>query len=284
MSKELETIVEVSCFEHVYMDQTKVELCGIQLTVDKGEKVALLGPNGGGKTTIIRHILGLLTPSHGKVSVFGVNPRKDFDKIRHKIGVVMQSVEEQLIGPTVIEDVMFSPLNYGCSKHEAKEMALEALDLFGITNLQDKIIHYLSGGEKRKVALAGAIVMKPDLLVLDEPFSALDIKSQRELINLINKICKERQLSVVMSTHDVESVAEFADTMYLISSKNKISRKGTPREILNMKDELEKFHLEEPSIIKLFNALKSNGIELGEPINTEEATEMLLEKLKNRIV
>jgi len=272
----MEKIIEISCFEHVYPDKTKIELCGIEFTVCKGEKVALLGPSGGGKTTLIKHILGLLTPSHGEIRVFGVDPYREYDKIKQKIGVVLQNVDEQLIGPTVLEDVMFSPLNYGYSQKESKEMALKILEQFGIYDLKDKIIHYLSGGEKRKVALAGALVLNPELLVLDEPFSGLDIRSEKEFIKLINKICEEMQISVVISTHNVELVSEFADTMYLISSKNRLSTKGNPREILYMEEELKNYNLEEPTIVKLFNSLKKTGFSFEtNPINVEEAVEAL---------
>lgn len=275
----MDRIVEISCFEHIYPDQTKIEICGIEFIVNRGEKVAILGPNGGGKTTLIKHMLGVLTPSHGQIRVFGLNPAKDFDKIRPRMGVVLQSVEEQLIGPTVLDDIVFSPLNYGYSNQQAIDMAYEIMDRLGIMQLKDKIIHYLSGGEKRKVALAGALVLNPELLVLDEPFSALDLKSQRELIDLINDISKERNISAVISTHDVELVSEFADTMYLISSLKGISRKGTPREIFSLKDELKNYNLEEPNIIKLFNSLQDKGFDLGNPITVSEAVDLLKNNL-----
>lgn len=272
----MEKIIEISCFEHIYPDETKIELCGIEFTVCKGEKVALLGPSGGGKTTLIKHILGLLTPSHGEIRVFGIDPYKDYKKIRHKIGVVLQNVDEQLIGPTVLEDIMFSPLNYGYSREKSKELALNILCQFGIEDLKDKIIHYLSGGEKRKVALAGALVLCPELLILDEPFAGLDIKSEKEFIGLINKTCEEMNISVVISTHNVELVSEFADTMYLISSKNRLSTKGTPREILYMKEELDNYSLEEPTIVKLFHELEKTGLKAEtKPINVSEAVEIL---------
>lgn len=272
----MEKIIEISCFEHIYPDETKIELCGIEFTVFRGEKVALLGPSGGGKTTLIKHILGLLTPSHGEIKVFSVDPYKDYKKIRQKIGVVLQNVDEQLIGPTVLEDVMFSPLNYGYSKEQSKELALNILNQFGIEDLKDKIIHYLSGGEKRKVALAGALVLCPELLVLDEPFSGLDIKSEKEFISLINKTCEEMNISVVISTHNVELVSEFADTMYLISSKNRLSTKGTPKEILYMNERLNDYNLEEPTIVKLFHELEKTGFTTeAKPINVSEAVEIL---------
>lgn len=275
----MEKIVEINCLEHIYPDKTKVELCGIELSINRGEKVALLGPSGSGKTTILKHITGLLSPSLGTVKVFGIEPSKDYSKIRSKIGVVLQNVEEQLIGPTVLEDVMFSPLNYGISKKQSLEMAEKILAELDITHLKDKIIHYLSGGEKRKIALAGALVMKPELLALDEPFSGLDIKSQRSYISLIEGYCRENQISVIISTHNVELISEFADTMYLISSKNNLSRKGTPKELFDQPEEMKKFNLEEPVIVKLFNRLKQSGISLKTPANFEDAANILLEKI-----
>jgi cobalt/nickel transport system ATP-binding protein len=275
----MDKIIEISCFEHIYPDKTKIELCGIEFVVNKGEKVAILGPNGGGKTTLIKHILGILTPSHGQIRVFGVDPAKEFKKIRKRMGIVLQSVDEQLIGPTVIDDIMFSPLNYGHSRKESLDMAHEIMEALEISHLEDKVIHYLSGGEKRKVALAGALVLNPELLVMDEPFSALDLKSQRELICLINRISRDKNISVVISTHDVELVAEFADTMYLISAKNGISRKGTPEEILYLNHELQYYHLDEPDIVKLFNILKDKGYALGNPVTVKEAVDILSQKL-----
>ncbi len=276
----MDKIVEINCLEHIYSDKTKVEICGIELAVNSGEKVAVLGPSGSGKTTILKHITGLLSPSNGTVRVFGVDPSKEYSKIRNKIGVILQNVEEQLIGPTVLEDVMFSPLNYGYSRKESGEMAENILSELDITHLKDKIIHYLSGGEKRKVALAGALVMNPELLVLDEPFSGLDIKTERSYVRIINDICRKKRISVIISTHNVETIADFADTIYLISSKNNISRKGTPKELFSSPEELDSFNLEEPAVIKLFNRLKENGIDVEIPTTLDEALNSLLSRLR----
>jgi len=271
-----EDIIKIECFEHIYPDKTRIELCGLEFCVKKGEKTAILGPNGSGKTTLIRHILGLLTPSKGDVRVFNVDPSKEYKKIRKKIGVVLQNVEEQLIGPTVLDDIMFSPVNFGFSEVKAAEMAVDIMKKLNIIDLKDKVIHYLSGGEKRKVALAGAMVMSPELLVLDEPFSNLDKKSEIEFISLINSFCKEKEISVVISTHDIEFIAEFIDKVYLIS-KNRISKKGTPREILYLKDEISEYNLQEPSLVKVFSRLKDDGIDIGSPISANEAYDILKE-------
>lgn len=276
----MEKIIEIRCLEHTYQDKTTVELCGINFIVNKGEKIALLGPNGGGKTTLIKHIIGLLRPTQtDSIKVFGLDPSKEFNKIRKRIGVVLQSIDEQLIGPTVLDDILFAPLNYGYSKDESLQMAYNIMEKFDITGLKNKIIHYLSGGEKRKVALAGALVTKPELLILDEPFAALDAKSQLELVDIINKYSIENQISIVLTTHEVELVSRFADTLYLIASGNKISSKGTPKEIFSQPELLEEFNLQQPSIIKLFYMLNESGISLKIPQNTEEAFDILREEL-----
>lgn len=271
----MEKIIELSCLEHIYRDSTNIELCGLDFTVVKGEKVAILGPNGGGKTTLVKHLIGLLSPSKGTVRVFGLNPVTDFNKVREKIGVVLQSVDEQLIGPTVFDDVLFSPLNYNYPPEEAIKMATQVMEDLDITHLKDKVIHYLSGGEKRKVALAGALVLKPELLILDEPFVGLDVKSQIELIKIINRISDENKISVVLTTHDVELVPQFADTMYLISSGNRMSQKGTPKEIFSQPELLETFNLHQPSITRLFDMLNKEGKEFGYPLSVEEAFKLL---------
>ncbi|OGI04250.1 MAG: hypothetical protein A2Y25_09250 [Candidatus Melainabacteria bacterium GWF2_37_15] len=271
----MEKIVEINCLEHIYPDRTRLEICGIELFVGRGERVAVLGPSGSGKTTLLKHIVGLLTPSNGLVKVFGVDPAKEYKKIRQKIGVILQNVEEQLIGPTVLEDVMFSPLNYGYSKEQAEQMAEKVLSELEITHLKHKIIHYLSGGEKRKVALAGALVMKPELLVLDEPFAGLDIKTEKTYIKLIKDYSQENNISVIVSLHNVELVSEFADTVYLISSRDNAIKKGTPAEIFSQPAELQKFNLEEPVMVKLFNRLKQSGLDVKIPVNVDEATQII---------
>jgi len=277
----MDKIIEINCLEHIYPDKTKIEMCGVELAVYQGEKVAILGPSGSGKTTILKHITGLLSPSNGIVRVFGYDPAKNYGKIRSKIGVILQNVEEQLIGPTVFEDVMFSPLNYGYSREKSMEMAEKILSELEITYLKNKIIHYLSGGEKRKVALAGALVMSPELLILDEPFSGLDIKTEKSYVNLINGFCREKHISVIISTHNIEIISDFADTIFLISSKNNIYRKGTPKELFSQPEELRMFNLEEPVLIKLFNRLRQTGIDIEIPMSYQEAEEILLQRLKN---
>lgn len=278
----MDKVIEVKCFEHTYNDNTTVEMCGIDFIARRGEKIAILGPNGGGKTTLIKHIVGILKPNkHGIVNVLGVDPTKDFNKIRSRLGIVLQSVDEQLIGPTVLDDVLFSPLNYNYSHDEALKLANNALEMLNITHLKDKVIHYLSGGEKRKVALAGALVLNPELLILDEPFAALDMQSQIELVEIINNICKTLEITVILTTHDVNLVTKFADMVYLISSRH-TSQKGTPKELFSQPGLLQQYNLEQPIIIQLFQELKKKNINLDVPSSLEEAVEILTASITNK--
>ena len=180
-------VVRVSCVRHSYEDGTSVHLCGLDFVAMRGTRTVLLGPNGSGKTTLIYHVLGLLRAQEGLVNVFGVDPSKEWAAIRRRIGVVLQNVDEQLLMPTVADDVAFSPRQYGLPESEVHERVGNALNLLGIAELAERVPHDLSGGEKRKVALAGALVMEPELLVLDEPFEGLDPAARVSLVALIER-------------------------------------------------------------------------------------------------
>ena len=274
----MEEIVRISCVKHIYPDTTEVHLCGLDFVVRKGERVVILGPNGSGKTTLLFHILGILVPDEGAVRVFGCNPARDYDKIRKRIGVVLQNVEEQIIAPTVEDDVSFSPRNYGYSEAETKELVGEALELLNIGHIRKKICHYLSGGEKRKVALAGAIVLKPDLLVLDEPFEGLDPKSRRELSVLLNRLNRERGMAVIMSTHDINIVSRMADFVYVLGQGGDILFMDTPADIFTRAEYLRQSSLDFPILIELFKELKDRGLPVSLPADVAEAVRQI-EKL-----
>jgi len=268
---EMEEIVEIDCITHIYPDLTKVQICGLEFAVHRGERVCILGANGCGKTTLLKHLVGLLMPKEGSVRVFGMDPWKDYSKIREKIGVVMQDVDEQILGPTVYDDILFAPLNYGIPIAKAEALAQEVIESLHMENLQRKIVHYLSGGEKRKVALAGALVLKPELLILDEPFAGLDPLSRRELIQILNALNRERQVTIIMTLHEVDLVPEVADILYLMHGHGDISERGTPEEIFSRFRDLEQFNLDEPTLTKLFKGLRSEGLDFGDPLRLDDA-------------
>jgi len=251
-----EEIVRISCVRHTYEDGTSVHLCGLDFLAHRGARVAVLGPNGAGKTTMLFHILGLLTPQEGEVRVFGVEPAAEWRAIRRRIGVVLQNVDEQLLAPTVLDDVAFSPRQYGLPESEALERAHHALGLLNIEHLADRVPHNLSGGEKRKVALAGALVMDPELLVLDEPFEGLDPTSRAGLLGLLDTLARERGMTIVLTTHDIDTVPEFADFAYVLGPGGKIALYSTPEELFASADVLAEGNIKPPVLAELFARLR----------------------------
>jgi cobalt/nickel transport system ATP-binding protein len=275
-----DTVVRVSCVKHSYEDGTHVDLCGLEFTADRGSRVAILGPNGAGKTTMLFHILGLLAPQEGTVEVFGVQPSSRWADIRRRIGVVLQNVDEQIISPTVYDDVAFSPRQYGLAEAQVREMAEAALELLGIEHLATRVPHNLSGGEKRKVALAGALVMRPDLLVLDEPFEGLDPTSRTGLIALLRTLAEDRGVTIVMSTHDIDTVPEFADYAYVLQQGGQIVLKGTPAEVFARVDLMAAGNIRPPILAELFARLREADPSAPAPALTVEDAVAELERWK----
>lgn len=266
-----ERIIQVDCITHVYPDMTKVQICGIDFVVNRGERVSILGSNGCGKTTLLKHLMGILVPRDGSVRVFGVDPGKEYSNIRQKIGVVMQDVDEQILGPTVYDDILFAPLNYGMNRAEAGRLAGSVIERLNLGSIKDKIVNYLSGGEKKKVALAGALVTEPELLILDEPFTGLDPLSKRDLIRILNELNREKGITFIMTLHEVDLVPEVADVLYLMHGHGDLSERGRPDEIFGKFKDLESFNLEEPTLTRLFKGLKKEGLDFGEPLQVDEA-------------
>ncbi|MEK6698055.1 MAG: ABC transporter ATP-binding protein [Nitrospirota bacterium] len=275
----METIVAVSCLKHIYPDTTEIHICGLDFLVNRGERVVVLGGNGSGKTTLLYHILGLLKPDEGKVSVFGVNPASEYKALRERIGVLLQNVEEQILSPTVWEDISFSPRNYGYAKEKTGRMVEEVMAELGIAHLRDRICHYLSGGEKRKVALAGALVMRPELLVLDEPFEGLDTRSRTELVEILNRRNREG-MTIIMSTHDVNLVRSFADQAYVLAKGRGVITAGTPSDIFMQIEALRTSNIDPPVLTELFLKLRKEGIAVDIPAHVDQAADDLVRLIR----
>ena len=270
-----DVIVSVSCLKHVYPDTTEIHICGLDFVVNKGERVVVLGGNGSGKTTLLFHILGLLKPDEGNVSVFGINPAEQYNTIRERIGVLLQNVDDQILSPTVWDDISFSPRNYGYGKDEISRMVEQIISELGIQHLRDKICHYLSGGEKRKVALAGALVMRPKLLILDEPFEGLDNRSRTELVTLLNAY-NQAGMTIIMSTHDLNLVASFADRVYVLARGRGVISAGTPSAIFMQADALRATNIDPPLLTELFIRLRERGVSVEVPVLIDQAVEDLI--------
>lgn len=255
-------------------------LKGVSLEIAQGERIALLGPNGSGKSTLILLIAGLLRPNSGEIKVFGEKTTsKDFQKWRSRIGVVFQDPDDQLFTPSVIEDIEYGPKNLKIPDQDIKTQSTQTLEKMGITHLKHRPPHRLSFGEKKKVALSTALILKPELLILDEPTANLDLTARRKLINTLNELSKVGT-TIIISTHDAEAIPELADRIVVISQGIKLGE-GKTSEILQDKDMLTQSGLEPPTIVSLFTELKNQGLIQKIPLTLEEGKEELIKALKS---
>ena len=223
-------LIHVDCASHTYPDGS-VGIHDMCFFVLKNEIVALCGPNGSGKSTLIEHLNGILTPSEGDIWVNGRSitsgERTDLWK---EVGVVFQRSDDQLFAPTVLDDVMFGPLNLGMPADEAKAAAMEALGAVGAADLIQKLPNYLSGGQKRLVSIAGILAMKPKVIALDEPTSDLDPVHSEMIERLILDLKTMHGISVVIATHDLDLAARVADRICLVKNGS-VFAEGEPQEI-----------------------------------------------------
>jgi cobalt/nickel transport system ATP-binding protein len=253
-------------------------LQGVSLEIKKGEKVAILGPNGSGKSTLILLIAGLLSPTKGQIKVFGqLTSSKDFPKLRSRIGIVFQDPDDQLFTPTVKEDIEYGPKNLGLPAEVISERCDHILEDIGISHLKDRPPHRLSFGEKKKVSLATALILRPELLILDEPTANLDLVSRRGLIDLLNELNAEGT-TIIVSTHDVEALPELADRVIVVSHGSLLGG-GEMHKVLQDVALLDSAGLELPSIARLFTKLKDLGLVDSVPITYDEALGLLQKTL-----
>ena len=219
-------------------------LDGVSLTVARGERVALLGPNGAGKTTLVLHLNGILSGGSGTVSVGGLtvaNDRATLTEIRRRVGIVFQDPDDQLFLPTVGEDVAFGPANLGLRGAELEARVTEALDAVGMREHRDRIPHHLSFGQRRRVAVATVLAMRPEILVLDEPSSNLDPASRRELADILRSL----PVTVLMVTHDLPYALELCDRSVILND-GRIVADDTTRTLLADRETLARNRLELP--------------------------------------
>lgn len=212
-----------------YPDGTPA-LKGIDLSIPDGEFLLLCGPNGSGKTTLIRHLNGLLRPSSGTVSVDGYDTVKFPKEALQRVGMLFQDADSQIVGETIWEDVAFGPENLGCSPEEVACRVKKALQMVGLEHLRDKPCHLLSGGEKRRVAIAGVLAMQPRVLVFDEPFANLDYLGTCQVLKQIIGL-HLRGHTVIVASHDVEKVINHVDRVVVVHSGT-LAAKGCPSEIV----------------------------------------------------
>lgn len=250
------SIIEAKDITYYYPDGTKA-LEKVNFKAEDGKIVALLGANGAGKSTLFLHFNGILRPSSGSVIING-NPveydKKGLMKVRQTVGIVFQNPDDQLFAPTVIEDVAFGPMNMGLPKDEVERRVKEALKKVGMEGFEKKPPHHLSGGQKKRVAIAGILAMKPKIMVLDEPTSGLDPKGASQILRILYEL-NGGGMTIVISTHDVDSVPLYADRIYIIS-KGKIIKEGTPREVFEDVNTIRGADLRLPRIAHLVEILQ----------------------------
>ncbi|MBE5937428.1 MAG: energy-coupling factor transporter ATPase [Lachnospiraceae bacterium] len=244
----------------------RIALANINLVINDNEFVGIIGHTGSGKSTLIQHLNGLLKPTRGSVYYNGADIfDKDYSKkqLRREVGMVFQYPEYQLFENSVIEDVKFGPRNLGMSNLDVDICSYDALKKVGIPDsLIDASPFKLSGGEQRRVAIAGVLAMKPKVLILDEPTAGLDPKGRDTILQLIAKLRKEENITVILVSHSMEDVAKYADRLVVLN-EGMVYAEGTPQKVFEQYAKLEKIGLAAPQTVYLINKLRENGIEIS---------------------
>ena len=280
-------ILKIENLSYVYGKGTpfeKVALDNVSVSFEKGKITGLIGHTGSGKSTLVNLLNGLYRPTSGKVYLDGKdiweNP-KEISKIRFKVGLVMQYPEYQLFDETVRMDIGFGPRNLGLSDAEVEERVIEAAQFAGVSpELLDKSPFELSGGQKRRVAIAGIIAMRPDVLVLDEPAAGLDPRGRREILGSLRAYADRMNASVILVSHSMEDMAHYCDNVVVMNSA-KVYRTGTVKEIFSEADALISVGLDVPMISRVAGELTKRGIRLsGELYTVEGVRAAILEYVK----
>ncbi len=233
-------MIQIQNLHHRYPDGTYA-LRGINLTISQGEFLLICGPNGSGKTTLLRMMSGLLKPSDGYILINGFDSAKDAYRVRQIVGMVFQDPDSQIVGETVREDVAFGPENLCLSQKEINERVGRAIEKMGLQGLSEKPCYLLSGGEKRRLAIAGVMAMKPEVILFDEPFSHLDYPGIQEVLKYMIQLHREGH-TLIVTTHDVEKVICHVDRIAILQN-GEIKASGSPE---NLVKELSRFGVRPP--------------------------------------
>ena len=276
-------MLEVRNIKYSYNNDYQA-LKGVSLKIEKGEMVALLGKNGAGKSTLFLHLNGIYEPDEGKVFIDGEElkyDKKSLLKFRQKVGIVFQNPDDQIFAPTVEEDVAFGPLNLGLSMGEVQDRVEEALERVGMSGFEKTAPHHLSGGQKKRVAIAGILAMKPEIMVLDEPTAGLDPQGVTNLVKLLKEL-NDEGITIVISTHEVDLVPDYANRVFVLVGGELIAE-GTPKDIFSQPDILESANLKIPIVTELFQQIEAEGFDMDNdyPLTVKEAKEKFL-KLVNK--
>ena len=258
----------------------------VSLTIGKGEFIGMIGHTGSGKSTLVQFMNGLVRASEGRVLVDGKNIADEgypLRELRCRVGVVFQYPEYQLFETDVLSDVSFGPKNQGLSAEEVRRRAKEALRAVGIgEHYENRSPFELSGGQKRRVAIAGILAMNPELLVLDEPTAGMDPKGRREILNLLRRLHHEKEISIVLVSHSMEDVAKYVSRIVVLD-QGRILWDDTPRNVFAHVKELEEVGLAAPQVTYIMSKLRERGWDLDASVTTiNEAVEEILSGIKAR--
>jgi len=281
--------IKIENLQHVYMLKTpfeKVALNNINIEIKDGEFVALIGHTGSGKSTLIQHMNGLLKPTLGKIVVDGIDitdKNVNLIDIRKKVGLVFQYPEYQLFEETIEKDIEFGPRNLGLAKEEITKRVKRAMNMVGLDYEEYKEISPfdLSGGQKRRVAIAGVIAMEPKVLILDEPTAGLDPKGRDDILEQIRILHKEYKMTIIIVSHSMEDVANIAEKI-IVMNGGEVALDGTPNEVFKEVEKLESMGLAVPQVTYLMRELKRRGFNINDNIYTiSKAKEELLKFFKD---
>ena len=269
--------IKIENLTHVYMPKTPFEkkaLDNVNLTIEDGEFLALIGHTGSGKSTLIQHLNGLLEPSSGKILVDDIditNKETKLTDIRKKIGLVFQYPEYQLFEETIEKDIAFGPNNLGLTQDEVSKRVKKSMEMVGLDyeTYKDISPFDLSGGQKRRVAIAGVIAMEPKVLILDEPTAGLDPKGRDDILEQIRILHQEYKMTIVLVSHSMEDVGKLAERI-VVMNKGKIALMGKPSEVFREVEVLENIGLAVPQVTYLMRALREKGFNVSDEIFTVE--------------
>ncbi len=263
-------IIETQDLCHTYKGNIDA-LKNISFIAPRNTRIAIIGPNGAGKSTLFKHFNGVLKPTSGKVLIRGEPITKEnIREVRRTVGLVFQNPDDQIFSPTVEQDVAFGPINMGLDEEAVKHRVSEALRTVGLSEYRTRVPHHLSGGEKKRVAIAGIIAMEPQVLVLDEPTAGLDPQGVREIIRFIRDFSVRYGMTVIFSTHNISLVAELAEYIYVMNNGSFVAE-GTVAEIFSHPDLLSSVRLDLPILPKLISSLRSKGIVIDMGYTYQEA-------------
>ena len=270
-----------------YGDDTQA-LKNVNLKINNGEIVAILGKNGAGKSTLFLHFNGIYEPDSGEILIDGEKlkyNKKALLKCRQKVGIVFQNPDNQIFAPSVEEDIAFGPLNLKLPMDEVQRRVEDALKRVGMEGFEKKAPHHLSGGQKKRVAIAGILAMKPEIMILDEPTAGLDPQGAIKIMNLLSQLNSEG-ITIVISTHDVDLVSQYVNKIFVMAD-GEIIGDGTPKEIFSNEELIKKANLKLPIISELFKLLNDEDeicIKNDDyPLTISDARDKILELIKTYI-